>query len=88
MLLHVGSLVAVSGATHCSGFSLRSIGSGARGLFSTCFSMWDLPSPKMKLMSNPALEGGFLTIAPSGKSHQNIFKGKVREGHPRGQFSD
>ena len=32
MLLHVGSLVVVSGATHCSGFSLRSIGSGARGL--------------------------------------------------------
>ena len=30
--------------------------------------MWDLPRPRLKLMS-PALAGGFLTTVPPGKSH-------------------
>ena len=82
------SQAAASGGSHCSGFPLRSVGSGARGLQ----QWWHLglvalqrvgsSQTKDQLMS-PALEGGFLTTALPGKSQQNIFKGNVREGHPR-----
>ena len=76
------SLVVVSGAypsLRCADFSLRwllllwSTGSRQAGL-SSCGAgaqllcgMWDLPVPGIKPMT-PALAGGFLTTAPSGKS--------------------
>ena len=34
--------------------------------------MWDLPGPGIELVS-PALAGGFLTTAPSGKSLYSVY---------------
>ena len=68
-------------ASHCSGFSrcgawprgtrtsevaTRWLGScGARG-------MWDLPRSGIEPMS-PALQGGFLTVGPPGKSRRSLL---------------
>ena len=37
--------------------------------------MWDLPGPWLEPVS-PALPGGFLTIAPPGKSHEELYFNK------------
>ena len=39
--------------------------------------MWDFPGPGIKLVS-PALQGGFLTTGPPGKSRQSVFPGTSR----------
>ena len=46
--------------------------------------MWDLPGPGLEPMS-PALKGGFLTIAPPGKSLELFSeKTEVPVAHPEG----
>ena len=40
--------------------------------------MWDLPGPGLEPVS-PALAGGFLTTAPSGKSQSSDFKATISQ---------
>ena len=70
-------------ASHCGGFSCcgaRAVGAQASVVvasgLSSCgarvqllHSMWDLPGPWIEPVT-PALAGGFLTTAPSGKSRE------------------
>ena len=48
-------------------------------------TMWDLPRPGLKPMS-PALAGGFLTIAPPGKSQHLSLNQQLSQSFP-GSFS-
>ena len=74
-------------ASHCSGFfccgavlqarrlqQLWLVGSRAQAQ-QLLRGMWDLPRPGLEPVS-PALAGGFLTTAPSGKPRLLVFKGK------------
>ena len=64
--------------SHCSDFSLRSVGCRCTGFGSSGsqaqlpHSMWNLPGPGIEPVS-PPLAGGFLTTVPPGKSKTHIY---------------
>ena len=63
-------------ASHHGGFSCWGAQALGVGSVVSCarvrFFMWDLPGPRMELLS-PALTGGFFTTEPPGKSSMTIF---------------
>ena len=68
----VGSVVVARGLSSCGSRALEPrLSSGTRTQL-LC-GMWDLPRPGLEPVS-PALAGGFLTTAPSGKSLNACFQ--------------